>query len=67
MNSVYSALKIERISHEECMFNFVHSVQDNGWRPVGNVIAIYINPFLTQQKHNGMILLVDSITKTSLV
>ena len=48
------------------MFAFVHSAQDNGWRLVGDVIVIYINPFLAQQEHDGMILLVDNIIKTSL-
>jgi hypothetical protein len=64
MSSVYSALKVERTSHKKCIFNFVYSAQDNGWRPVGDAIVIYTNPFSEQWEHNNMISLSDKISNT---
>ncbi len=66
MSSAHSASEAERISQEERMFAFVHSAQDDGWRPVGDAIAMYTNPFSAQWEHDSMISPADSITETSL-
>ena len=66
MSNIYLVLKAERTLHKKRMFTFMHLAQDDSWRPVSNVIVIYINPFLAQQEYNNIISPVDSIIKTSL-
>ena len=37
------------------MLDLVHSKQKEGWQLKGAVIAIYTNPFLTQQEQKSII------------
>src|SRR6266702_8980908 len=52
---IHSELETERTSHEERMFAFVHSAQEEGWRPDGDTIATYTNPTFEQREQEGMI------------
>ena len=47
------------------MFDLVHLVQEEGWRPKGAIIVIYTNPFNTQREQVGMISLSKRITATT--
>ena len=51
---------------EKRIFNFIHLVQEEGWRPDKAVITIYTNFFLVQQEHIGIISFSKRITATSL-
>ena len=37
------------------MFTFVHSAQEEGWQPEGDMIAIYTNPTFKQREQEGII------------
>ena len=39
---------MEQILQENCMFAYIHSMQEEGWQLVRAVIAIHINPFSEQ-------------------
>ena len=50
------------ILQDKYIFNLVHLAQEEGWQPKGAIIVIYTNPFNTQRKQVGMILLSKRIT-----
>ena len=64
MSSVYLASEAERTSHKEHMFAFMHLAHNKGWRPVGDMIIIYTNPFSAQQEQESIILPSDRIWET---
>ena len=37
------------------MFTYMHSAQEEGWWPEGDVIAVYTNPLLTQREQESII------------
>ena len=45
----------------------MYSAQDKGWRPDGAIIATHTNPFLTQQKQEGITSLMERIRVISAV
>ena len=49
------------------MFAHIHSMQEEGWCPVGEIIITHTNTFLTQQEQKGMTLPSKRITVTSLL
>ena len=57
----------EQTSHKERMFAFMHSAHDEGWRPVGDTIAIHTNPFSEQREQRGIISPIDNISEISLI
>ena len=46
------------------MFAFIHLEQEEGWRPEGDAIAIYTNPFLVQREQGDITLPSDSMVNT---
>ena len=49
---------------EECIFAFIHLVQEEGWRPAGDVIVTHTNFFLEQREQDNIISPSDSIVDT---
>ena len=59
------ALEATHTSQDNCIFNLVHSKQEEGWQLEGAEIAIYTNPSFKQQEHkDGIILLNNNIAAT---
>ena len=46
------------------MFDFVHSKQEEGWRPEGATIATQTSPFSKQQEQGPIIMPVERINAT---
>src|SRR6266568_3098683 len=46
------------------MFAFVHSAQDNGWRPEGDTITMYNSPAFEQREQKGIISQIKEIVRT---
>ena len=62
MRHVHLVLDTDLTSQDECMFDLVYLVQEEGWRLKGAIIITHTNPFNTQQEQIGIILLSKRIT-----
>ena len=59
---IYFILETEQILQNKYIFIEVYLKQEEDWQLDGAAIAIYINPFLTQQEYNNITLPSDKMT-----
>jgi hypothetical protein len=45
---IYLISDIEQILQDKCIFNFIHSEQEEGWQPDKAIITTQTNPFSAQ-------------------
>ena len=67
MQCTHSASEMDQTSPDDHMFTYVHSTQEDGWRPVKAAIVTHTNFFSTQQEQEGITLLNERMTVTSLL
>jgi len=56
---------MEQTLQDNCMFIYIHSVQEEDWWPVGKTITTHTSFFSTQQEHNGIVLPNNQIVVTT--
>ena len=67
MQDTHSASETDQTLQDDCMFTCVHSMQEDGWRLVGEAIITHTNAFSTQQEQEGITSLSKRMTVTSLL
>ena len=67
MQDTHLALKTEQMLQDNCMFTHIHSMQEEGWCLVREMIITHTNSFSKQQEQKGMISLSKRMIVTSLL